>query len=199
MRITLLDYGVGNLHSLAKAARIPGAEVAVEPDPRQALRTDALLLPGVGSFGPAAKRLEGARAELRAALADGLPCLAICLGMQLLLERSEEAPGVGIGLIPGTVRSLDAAFRPQIGWNNLDQVAHTLLLRARLSTVYYANSYVASPDDSRTVVAWSTHEADRFPAAIAAANTLGVQFHPEKSSLAGVRFLRTWLRSVLTR
>lgn len=193
MRITLLDYGMGNLHSLAKAASIPAAELRIEADPLRALDTDVLVLPGVGAFGPAAERIGPARGALRSAMQDGLPCLGICLGMQLLMDGSDEGPGAGLGLIPGRVRRLMARRLPQIGWNTLEESSGPALAALALSEVYYANGFVVMPRDPSAVVAWSTHESDRFPAAVRAGRTLGVQFHPEKSSAAGVQFLHTWL------
>lgn len=195
-RVTLLDYGVGNLHSLAKAVALPGVEVRIEADPARATETDALLLPGVGGFGPAAGRLAPARHLLRGALEAGLPCLGICLGMQLLMEGSEEGAGQGLGLIPGRVRRLHASRLPQIGWNTLEAVSDPALQAAALPAVYYANSFVVDPANTACVVAWSTHESDRFPATIRIGRTLGVQFHPEKSSAPGVAFLRQWLAGV---
>ena len=97
MRITILDYGAGNLHSLAKALAAPGMTVRIEDDPAHALDGDALVLPGVGAFQAAAARLAPARAAVRAAGCAGLPTLGICLGMQLLLDASEEGPGEGLG------------------------------------------------------------------------------------------------------
>jgi glutamine amidotransferase len=192
-RITLLDYGMGNLHSLAKAATIPNAELRIETDAMRALDTDVLLLPGVGAFGAAAERLAPARDALREALRDGLPCLGICLGMQLLMDASEEGPGAGIGLIPGRVRRLQANRLPQIGWNTIEDLADPTLAGGTITSVYYANGFVVAPDDPACVTAWSTHESDRFPAIVRMKQTLGVQFHPEKSSRAGVEFLRGWL------
>lgn len=192
-RITLLDYGMGNLHSLAKAATIAEAELRIEIDPLRALDTDVLLLPGVGAFGAAAERIAPARAELRAALQDGLPCLGICLGMQLLMDASDEGPGAGIGLISGRVRRLRARRLPQIGWNTIEDTVDPALAGGTLGAVYYANGFVVEPDDPARITAWSTHESDRFPAVIRTGRTLGVQFHPEKSSRAGVKFLRRWL------
>ncbi|MFN2316074.1 MAG: imidazole glycerol phosphate synthase subunit HisH [Gemmatimonadales bacterium] len=194
-RITLLDYGMGNLHSLAKAATIPGAELRIETDPVRALDTDILLLPGVGAFGAAAERIAPARGALREALQAGLPCLGICLGMQLLMDASDEGPGAGIGLIPGRVRRLQANRLPQIGWNIIEDAADPALASSTLTSVYYANGFVVEPDDPACVTAWSTHESDRFPAMVRTGRTLGVQFHPEKSSQAGVDFLRGWLEA----
>ena len=199
MKVTIFDYGAGNLHSLAKALAMPGADVRVEPDPARAVETDALVLPGVGAFAAAAAWLAPGRAAVRAALAGGLPCLGICLGMQLLFQESEEGPGAGLGLLAGRVTRLAARRVPHIGWNAIDaapgRAAEPLLACASLGVAYYANSYVCRPygDAARAVVAWSTHEGDRFPAAVRAGRTVGVQFHPEKSSAAGVRFVRAWL------
>jgi glutamine amidotransferase len=192
----IFDYGAGNMHSLAKAIATSGGEVAIEPDPRRALDADVLVLPGVGAFGAAAERLAPARDAMRAALQDGLPCLGICLGMQLLFADSDEAAHdeVGLGLIPGRVTRLRARSVPQIGWNTVDDPCDPLLDRAPLDYVYYANSYVCRPDDAASVVgAWSTHEGDRFPAMVRTGRAVGVQFHPEKSSLPGLRFLRAFL------
>lgn len=199
MRVTLLDYGMGNLHSLAKAATTAGTELRIEADPARALDTDVLLLPGVGAFAPAAERLAPARETIRDALGNGLPCLGICLGMQLLMESSEEGAGQGLGLIPGRVRRLRAERLPQIGWNTLEGATEDAIEMSGLSSVYYANGFVVEPLDLGMVVAWSTHEQDRFPAAIRAGRTLGVQFHPEKSSAPGVAFVRRWIAAQAAR
>jgi imidazole glycerol-phosphate synthase subunit HisH len=196
MRVTVFDYGAGNLHSLAKALETSGAAVVVEADPLRALDTDALVLPGVGAFGAAAERLAPGRTAMRDALERGLPCLGICLGMQLLFEESEEGEGKGLGMIPGAVRRLRARRVPQIGWNavELDRpAADPLFTRAPLATAYYANGYVCRPDGEESVIAWSTHENDRFAAAVRRGNTVGVQFHPEKSSQPGVEFVRAFV------
>lgn len=192
-RITIFDYGAGNLHSLAKAVVLGGREPVIETDPRRAVDTDVLLLPGVGAFTPAAERLAPGRAAMRHALAAGLPCLGICLGMQLLFEGSDEGPGDGLALIPGRVERLRAERLPQIGWNTLDEAREPLVARAALHEAYYANSFVCRPVDPAVVTAYSTHEGDRYPAAVRVGRTVGVQFHPEKSSAAGVAFLRAFL------
>lgn len=195
MRATIFDYGAGNIHSLAKAVAAAGVDVVIEPDPVRAVATDALVLPGVGAFGAAAARLEPGRERMRNALGGGLPCLGVCLGMQLLFERSDESNGglPGLGLIAGHVDRLGARRVPQIGWNTIEQASDPLLDRAPLAHVYYANSYVCRPRDADAVVrAWSVHEADRFPAVVRVGRTVGVQFHPEKSSVPGLRFLRAF-------
>ncbi len=201
MRITLFDYGAGNLHSLAKALAAPDTEVRIEEDPSRAVETDALVLPGVGAFAAAAARLAPAREAVREAVRSGLPTLGICLGMQLFLDGSEEGPGEGLGLVPGTVRRLRARRVPQIGWNEVerDGTSEPLLDAAPVGVAYYANSFVCEPLDSACVTAWTTHEDDRFAAAVRAGSAVGVQFHPEKSSDAGVRFVRAFVASVRER
>lgn len=195
MRVTIFDYGAGNLHSLAKALDLPGDAVVIEPDPLRALDTDALVLPGVGAFGAAADRLAPGRVAMRDALESGLPCLGICLGMQLLLDSSEEAGTAhrGLGVLPGRVTRLRAARVPQIGWNAIEHATDPLLDTAPLEVAYYANGFVCRPDDEGVISAWSTHEGDRFAAVVRQGRTVGVQFHPEKSSRAGVRFLHAFL------
>lgn len=199
MNIAVFDYGAGNLHSLVKVLEGPHRTVTVERHVRRALEAAVVVLPGVGAFSAASAAMGDAHADVRRALHDGLPCLGICLGMQLLFDESDEGPGAGIGLINGRVTRVDADRVPQIGWNALDEVSDPLFARARLRTAYYANSFVCRPADSSTVVAWSTHGRDRFPAAVRAGRTLGVQFHPEKSSAPGVALIRQFLDDVLPR
>lgn len=193
LRVCVFDYGAGNLHSLVKAVEGAGAAVVVETDPARAAASDALVLPGVGAFAAAAERLAPGRAAMRAAIERGLPTLGICLGMQLLLDGSEEGPGAGLGVVPGVVTRLRAARVPQIGWNALDDARDPLLAASSLGIAYYANSFVCRPADEGAVTAWSTHEGDRFPAALRAGSAVGVQFHPEKSSGAGLAFVRAWV------
>ncbi len=190
MRLTILDYGAGNLHSLQKAVSGDGINVKIEADPFRCMDTDLLLLPGVGSFTQAASCVAPARAELRDAIAAGLPTIGICLGMQLLFTRSDEGPGEGIGVAEGVVTRLAASRTPQMGWNSFEDARDPLFARARLTTAYYANSFVCRPTDRTAVVAWSRHEEDVFPAMVRVGSAIGVQFHPEKSSAAGLRFLR---------
>jgi glutamine amidotransferase len=194
MRVTVFDYGAGNLHSLLKALEGDGRRVEAETDPSRALRTDVLVLPGVGAFGHAAARLAPAADEMRAALGDGLPCLGICLGMQLLFDGSDEGPGSGLAIIHGRVQRLVGERVPQIGWNTIERDGDPLLERSPLPIAYYANSYVCRPASASCVTAWSEHAGARFPAVVRAGRTLGVQFHPEKSSAAGVAFMRSFLR-----
>jgi glutamine amidotransferase len=193
MRVTIFDYGAGNLHSLSKAIANEGTELRVEDDPTEAVKTDLLVLPGVGAFTTAAERLGSGRTAMRDALLAGLPCLGICLGMQLLMDESEEGPGSGLGVIMGKVRKLRTKRIPQIGWNEIASERDPVFEKAPLGVAYFANSFVCDPSDESSVIAWSTHENDRFPAAVRRENVVGVQFHPEKSSAAGLAFVRAFI------
>lgn len=194
--ITVFDYGAGNLHSLVKTLQGEGRTVRLTTDPADAADTDALVLPGVGAFAPAAAALAPAREQLRDAILGGLPTLGICLGMQLLLDASDEGAGAGLGIFAGRVERLRAARIPQIGWNTLEERADSLFTTSDLEVAYYANSFVCRVADPSSVIAWSTHDADRFPAALRRGNCVGVQFHPEKSSAPGVRFVQDFLRTL---
>jgi glutamine amidotransferase len=194
MRVTIFDYGAGNLHSLAKALEEPESTVRIETDPSRAAETDVLVLPGVGAFGAATERLASGRDRMRAAILGGVPTIGICLGMQLLFDESDEGRGEGLGVISGRVTRLRAARVPQIGWNVVEPAGQEALFEAApLPMAYFANSYVCRPADPAVVTAWTEHEGDRFPAAVRAGSAVGVQFHPEKSSADGVRFLRAFL------
>lgn len=193
MRVTILDYGVGNLHSLTKAIAVAGGEPVVVTDAARATETDVLVLPGVGAFSPAADTIAPSRDSLARAMRSGLPTLGICLGMQLLFDESDEGPGAGLSVFTGRVERLRAERVPQIGWNALDNASDPLIEHARLHAAYYANSFVCRPRDETVVSAWSQHEGDRFPAVVRQGRTVGVQFHPEKSSAAGIAFLRGFL------
>jgi glutamine amidotransferase len=199
VRVTIFDYGAGNLHSLAKALEHADVRVEIEPDPVRATDTELLVLPGVGAFGAAVERLAPGRDAMRAAIRSGLPTLGICLGMQLLFDASDEGEGAGLGVLAGRVTRLRAVRVPQIGWNDVEPVpSDPLFAVAPLPVAYYANSYVCRPVDDGVVAAWTVHEGDRFPAAVRAAGAVGVQFHPEKSSSDGVRFLRAFVDETRT-
>jgi len=196
MRVTVFDYGAGNLHSLAKTLTGSDRSVRIETDPRAAVvDTDVLVLPGVGAFAPAAERLAAGRDAMRSAILGGLPTLGICLGMQLMFDSSDEGAGLGLGVIPGRVTKLAAQRLPQIGWNPLEETADPLFSESGLDIAYYANSFACRPVDTQLVTAWSTHDGDRFPAAVRLGACVGVQFHPEKSSAPGVRFVEAFLAS----
>lgn len=196
----ILDLEVGNIASVAKAAENVGA-VAVRIDgPHGIPQLSGVILPGVGSFGAAVASLDERR--LRRALldwvTDGVPLLGICLGMQLLLDCSEEAPSAeGLGLIPGTVISLPKQG-PRIGWSEV--VARDFGGVPRVSAwetatngfFYFNHNFSARPADVSDVLFVTADDA-QVPALIERNNVTGVQFHPERSQLAGRGFLRSWL------
>jgi len=213
-RIGIFDYGAGNLHSLVKAIEGGERKVSVDTDIRSSLKADILILPGVGAFGAAVAAMGGAQGYVRSALADGKPCLGVCLGMQMLFDASEETPGAdpGIGLIPGQVRRLLTRKVPHMGWNEIEWVSRgkreagngkreagngkrettvvvSALRQSQMSAAYFANAYVCWPQDNSSVLAWTTHQDARFASVVRTANTVGVQFHPEKSSVSGRNFV----------
>jgi glutamine amidotransferase len=196
--IAVFDYGAGNLHSLVKAIAREDRDISVETDLGSAIRADLLVLPGVGAFGSAARAMQTARTSLASALADGLPCLGICLGMQLLFDASEDGAGDGIGFISGNVTRLRTPTVPHMGWNDIEW-RDGLAQWNQLETAYFANAYVCLPDDASTVLASTTHQDTRFASVVRRANTVGVQFHPEKSSSDGRAFVNDVIDDLLER
>lgn len=187
--ITVLDFGMGNLRSVAKAFERAGAEVSVSTDidPSAA----ALVVPGQGAFGSCVVNLGARLEEVRAWIASGKPYVGICLGLQVLFEGSEEEPGcAGLGVMPGTVRRLPAGLKiPHIGWNEVVPRAGATALFEGLAPrtrFYFVHSFY--PDT--TEVAATTDYGITFPCAVARDNIVATQFHPEKSGDAGAVLLR---------
>jgi len=189
MKALVFDYGAGNLHSLTRALEAVGVTPTVEADPVACARSSELLvLPGVGAFGLAAERLRPGRDALRAQLLAGRPCLGICLGMQLFFETSEESGGQGLGVLPGAVTRLTSRRCPHIGWTRVDG----------LDEMYFAHSFACRPEAPEVVSAWATHDGDRLAAIIKTKKLVGTQFHPEKSSAAGLALLKRLIDEVTT-
>lgn len=196
MKVAILNYGAGNLHSISKAISAAGADPVIVMDAAAALTTDALFLPGVGAFASAAASIRTSLPVIRDALRSGFPCVGICLGMQLLFDASEEGDGEGLGIIPGRVRRLRAARIPQIGWNTVEPTGSSAPLFAGLDFAYYANSFVCEPVNRAAVLASTSYESDVFPAAVRRFRTVGIQFHPEKSSQPGIALIGRLLSEV---
>ena len=195
--LAIFDYGAGNLHSLVKAISTDERVISVETDLRAAMKADLLVLPGVGAFGAAASAMRSAQAELGSALSDGLPCLGICLGMQLLFDASEESPGDGIGFIAGNVTRLRTSTVPHMGWNDIEWRKNGGEAASHLETAYFANAYICEPEVESSILAWTTHEDAKFASVVRSANTVGVQFHPEKSSGTGRVFLNAVIEDLI--
>jgi len=197
VRVAVLDTRVGNVHSLLKALAAAGGEPRLESRPEACLDAPLLVLPGVGAYPAASALLAEGRAAVRERLLDGAPCLGICLGMQLLLEGSDEGPGPGLGVVAGRVVRLEAPRVPHMGWNRVEG-EDPLLARSGLRTAYYAHSFLCRPVNPDVVRATTEHAGVRFPAMIRSGGTVGVQFHPEKSGAPGLAFLAAVLEEVRT-
>ncbi len=197
-RIGILDYGMGNRRSVEKAVERVGATAALSADHAELRTCDGVVLPGVGAFPSAMARLRsGGFDDLLHELADaGVPLFGACLGMQLLFDASTEHGGTdGLGLIPGDVRLLDAPGLklPHIGWSEVRWQRASPLLDGLPdpSVFYHVHSYVPHPRDEDDVLGVSTYGGP-FASVVARGNVFGAQFHPEKSSLHGLRMLRNF-------
>jgi imidazole glycerol phosphate synthase glutamine amidotransferase subunit len=197
--ITIVDYGMGNLCSVAKALESLGQEVEVVDAAERVEEAERLILPGVGAFGDAMAELErrGLCEPIRRFAAAGRPLLGICLGMQLFMDNSEEAPGVaGLGLIPGSVRRFQTRLKvPHMGWNTVRQARPAPLFRDLPDDqyFYFVHSYYVAPDRAE-VAAGLTDYAVEFPSVIWRENVVATQFHPEKSQQRGLAMLRNFCR-----
>ncbi len=191
MNVLLFDAGISNVHSISKALREADAAADVRTDLTLLPSADCLVLPGVGAFGPAAQALAPHREVLRTAVTQGLPVLGVCLGMQLLFDRSPESPGLGLDVLAGEVTALPTRRRPHMGWSRL--AVGTNQPPLGLDWAYFAHSYVCRPADASAIWATTAHDEVPFVCAVRQASLWGVQFHPEKSSRAGIAFLRSFL------
>lgn len=202
-RLAVLDYEMSNLRSAAKALELLGAEVRVTGDPDGVRGVDGVVLPGVGNFGEAMRRIRqrGLDRAVRGSVEEGVPVLGICLGLQLLFSESEESPGVaGIGVLPGPVRRLRTDRKlPHIGWSHVDWAAGSGFgpegSAEGDSTYYFVHTFACEPEDDALVLGRARHGVE-FCAAAGREGVAGVQFHPEKSSSAGLGLLRRWLDMV---
>lgn len=193
----IFDYGVGNLHSLRQALVRAGAQASVTQNLATLLDADVAVLPGVGAFGHVMESLAPALEGLQQRHRDGRPILGVCIGQQVLYERSEETPDVpGLGILSGTVKRLppDAGKVPHMGWNTTLACAEDpVILQAGGAHVYYVHSYAAPPGDS--TIATSQYGMV-FSAAEHKDNTVAFQFHPEKSGAVGARILEAAVQTL---
>jgi glutamine amidotransferase len=202
--IAIINYGMGNLRSVQKALEHLGAETHITSDPVDLRVADAVILPGVGAFGAAMQRLNesGMTAAIRHAIEHSKPFLGICLGLQLLFESSSESPGVpGLGILKGRV----VGFRetpnfplrvPHMGWSRLRPTRADYPLWQGVpdgAYVYFVHSYYPEPADTSLVTAYCEYGI-RFACAVGHASLHAVQFHPEKSSEAGLKILQNFCR-----
>ena len=195
MKIAIIDYGMGNLHSAAKALEKVGAQVTVTRDPELVRQADKVILPGVGAFGDCMKNLNERELApvIHEVIAAGKPFLGICVGLQLLFEGSEEDPGVaGLGIFKGMVRKIAAPGLkiPHMGWNNLEYRTSSSLFQGLppAAYVYFVHSYHAVPTDESCITA-VTDYGGQVTAAVGRGLVQAVQFHPEKSSAVGLKIL----------
>jgi glutamine amidotransferase len=210
--VLIVDYGVGNIFSVRRAFEACGVRATLSGDPREILDAKRLLLPGVGAFGPAMTELHarGLVEVVREFAKGGRPLLGICLGMQLLFDASDEAPGqAGLGLIPGRVRVIPNVKNgrgwrktPHIGWSALWKKPEradwrgTVLERTREgSAVYFVHSYTAWPEQESVRVADCDYEGTRISAVVQLRNMHGCQFHPERSGRVGLGIIDQFART----
>lgn len=198
--IAIIDYDAGNIKSVEKAMILLGQEVTITGDREEILKADKVILPGVGAFGDAMENLRrtGLDRVIRETVDKGTPFLGICLGLQLLFERSDEAPGVdGLGILKGEILRIpeaDGLKIPHMGWNSLHLEHDGRLFRGIRGGeyVYFVHSYYLKAEDENIVKA-STEYGVHIHASVEQDNVFACQFHPEKSSDAGIRILKNFV------
>jgi glutamine amidotransferase len=184
MKVAVLDHGMGNLRSVAKALEAAGGDVRVTDETGAIESSDALCVPGQGIFGRCMTAMteRGFDDLVRAWIASDKPFLGICLGMQVLFDHSEEGDHKGLGILPGEVTRLQGDVTiPHIGWNEVDR-----------TYFYFDHSFAAHPGEDSIVAGWCEH-GSRFAARVSTGSILGVQFHPEKSGTQGIALLKEWM------
>ncbi len=197
--IAIIDYGMGNLRSVLKAFETVGAQAQVTQKKEDILKADKVVLPGVGAMGPAMQKLQelALTGTIHQVIRDGKPFLGICLGLQLLFERSSEGGFVeGLKILQGSVERFTALKVPHMGWNQITvQPAGNQMFQGLSSgeNVYFCHSYFVKPQDA-SITAGITNYGIDFVSAVVRDNIWGVQFHPEKSQKAGLQILRSFTK-----
>lgn len=195
-KITIIDYGMGNLYSVVNAFKALGAEPIVTSDVEEIRNAEKILLPGVGAFGDCMANLEksGLIPVIKEALNSGKPFLGICLGMQVLFEGSEEDPGIpGLGFFKGQVKKIRTEYKiPHMGWNSLElKNSSPLMENADGKYVYFVHSYFCDPED-KSIITAATDYGTEVTAAVGKGSVQAFQFHPEKSSKVGIALLKAF-------
>ncbi len=197
--IAIIDYGAGNLRSIARAIEAAGESTIVTSDPEQIRAADGVVFPGVGAAGHAMRKLAdaGMIEPINEVVQRGTPFLGVCLGMQLLFEEQEENDTRGLGLLKGQVRTIrDAVKIPHIGWSqSVIKEALPGLDPGTSHYFYFVHSYVVEPDDPGDIAAFTSY-GETFPSIVAHDNIWGTQFHPEKSGDHGLAFVKSWVEAV---
>ncbi len=198
MNVAVVDYDAGNTLSVTRALEKVGARVDLTPDPQRVLNADAVVLPGVGAFGDCVRKLKerGMDEACLETYRAGKPFLGVCIALQVFFEASEESPGVeGLGILPGKVVKFDVGGLkvPHMGWNELDVVReHPILGGLSGEDFYFVHSYHPEPEEDSDLLGESDY-GGRFCAAAGRQNLAAVQFHPEKSSRAGLKLYENFL------
>jgi imidazole glycerol-phosphate synthase subunit HisH len=196
--IAVIDYGMGNLRSVTNALEKLGADVVVTKNKEVIKASKAIILPGVGAFGKCIENLEKLEllGFLKETIKDGKQYLGICLGMQVLFESSEEAPGIaGMGVLKGTVPRFTGQIKiPHMGWNNINIVKETGILQGieNGEHFYFVHSYYCSPEE-KGIVATTTPYGGEFVSSVQKDNIFACQFHPEKSQQVGLKLLHNFI------
>lgn len=199
MRIGIIDYGAGNLLSVKKAFDFLGVEAFFVKSDGDMERANAIVLPGVGAFGAAMESLKSLRTFIVDWINADKPYLGICLGLQLLFEESEESPGVrGLSVLKGKVVKFHADKVPQIGWNSIEIVKPSLVFEGIRNGeyFYFLHSYYVVPEIDNIVISRTVYGGETYSSGVQKGNLIAVQFHPEKSGQAGLKFLKNWLSFV---
>ncbi len=202
--IAIIDYGAGNLRSVANALTRLGCQPKVTSRPRDLLNAQAVVLPGVGAAGETMKNLEilGMVAPIRQFIGDGRPFLGVCIGLQILFGGTEEGGWHEcLGVIPGQVRKLPAGLKiPHMGWNQVKQIGSHPIFDGipDEANFYFVHSYYVEPDD-KSLVAGETEYGIRLCSVIARGNVIATQFHPEKSGELGLRMYGNFIKLVMER
>lgn len=198
-KVTIFDYGVGNLLSIKTALEKVGLEASIGTSIKELADADAIALPGVGAFSAAASKLEEIKETLLNKVEAGTPLLGVCLGLQLFFQESEEGTGDGLALFRGkTIRLPNTVKVPHMGWNTLNFVKQNELFDGIVenSYVYFVHSLYPVPVD-KSIVCTQTDYGATFASSIAERNIYGTQFHPEKSGDIGLRILKNFAKTVV--